>query len=276
MENEAYLSALGSDAAALAAAARLGPAVAVPSCPGWIVANLLIHLGTVHRGWVSVIEAHGTEWPLDIRRRLLEQTFPGLIELFQRGEKGVTAWFIPEGLIEWFEEGAAELEEVLRRTNLDDSVWQPPGWPWHREQTVRLFLQAANIETAIHRWDAQLAHQCTTAIDHVVAEAGIDQALREMTMMNRWYVREFRKAPAPPGKGETYRFQQTDSTGTWFVRFEGENVVVENQAAEADVTIRASASDLLLFLWHRIPADHLDVTGDATLLDRYFELAPAL
>jgi hypothetical protein len=33
-------------------------------------------------------------------------------------------------------------------------------------------------------------------------------------------------------------------------------------------------SDLLLFLWHRIPADRLEVFGDAALLERFFELVP--
>ena len=45
---------------------------------------------------------------------------------------------------------------------------------------------------------------------------------------------------------------------------------------EADVTLAGSTSDLLLFLWHRIAAERLDVAGDRSLLDRYFELAPPL
>jgi len=276
VEKKPYLSALGSDATALAAAARLGLDAAVPFCPGWIVANLLIHLGTVHRGRLPVIEVHGAEWPVDVRRRVLEQTFPGLIELFEHGEKGVTAQIIPDGLIDWFEEGAAELEVALRQTDLDEPFWQPPGWPSPSTNTVRVFLRAANIETAVHRWDAQLAHHCTWPINQDVAEVGIKQALREGIVANRWYVREFGNAAAPAGRGERYLFQQTDGTGAWLVRFEDDNVAVENQASTADVTVRASASDLFLFLWHRIPARHLDVTGDATLLDRYFELAPPL
>jgi hypothetical protein len=40
------------------------------------------------------------------------------------------------------------------------------------------------------------------------------------------------------------------------------------------VAVRGSASDLLLFLWRRIPADRLEVYGDAALLPRYFELVP--
>jgi len=39
--------------------------------------------------------------------------------------------------------------------------------------------------------------------------------------------------------------------------------------------VRGTASDLLLFLWGRIPASQLEVFGDAALLNRYVELVPS-
>ena len=33
-------------------------------------------------------------------------------------------------------------------------------------------------------------------------------------------------------------------------------------------------ADLVLFLWHRIPADRLEIHGDRTLVARYFDLVP--
>lgn len=273
-EQARYLQIFERDAAALAAAARMGMEAPVPSCPGWIVANLVIHLGTVYRGWVSVIEAHGAEWPLDIRRHALERTFPALIDLFEQGEKGVTAWTIPTGLLEWFEEGATEVVRSLGQADLDEPFWQPPGWPSSVPATIGLFQRAANIETAVHRWDAQLAHQCTAPIDRLVAEVGIEQVLQAGIAANRQYVREHRPVPPPPGHGETYLFQQTDGKNGWLVRFDGDEVTVEQQEGEAGVVVRGTASDLMLFLWHRIPPDRLHVTGDSSLLERYFELAP--
>ena len=56
------------------------------------------------------------------------------------------------------------------------------------------------------------------------------------------------------------------------MRFEPERVVVTREHAKGDVAVRGPASDLLLFLWHRIPADRLDVVGDAALLERFFDL----
>ena len=39
--------------------------------------------------------------------------------------------------------------------------------------------------------------------------------------------------------------------------------------AKGDVAARGTASDLLLFLWGRVPATALEVFGDAELLDRF-------
>ena len=39
--------------------------------------------------------------------------------------------------------------------------------------------------------------------------------------------------------------------------------------AKGDVAARGTASDLLLFLWGRVPADTLEVFGDADLLARF-------
>lgn len=50
-------------------------------------------------------------------------------------------------------------------------------------------------------------------------------------------------------------------------------------AAPADacgITLAGTASDLMLFLWHRVPAEALDIHGDARLTDHYFDLVPPL
>ena len=276
MDKEPYLSAFRRDNESLTEAARLGLDVPVPSCPGWVVANIVIHLGTVFRGWIAVIDAAGAEWPLDVRRRVLEESFPELVDLFEEGEKGATARDVPPGVIEWFEAGAAQLEKTLAQADLHAPFWRPPQWPPFGQSTNLLYLRAANIETAVHRWDAQLAHGRTEPVDRLVAELGIDQAFSAMIPGNRWFVREFREQPAPQGQGETYLFRQLDGERVWRVRFEGDSAVVDAEPGESGVTVAGSASDLLLFLWHRIPAERLEVAGDGALLDRYFELAPPL
>jgi hypothetical protein len=46
-------------------------------------------------------------------------------------------------------------------------------------------------------------------------------------------------------------------------------VTVTREHAKGDVAARGTASDLLLFLWGRVPADSLEVFGDADLLARF-------
>jgi len=54
-----YVEHFVREAAAFETAARAAvdaqPAPAVPSCPGWRVTNLVLHLGTVHRYVARVI-----------------------------------------------------------------------------------------------------------------------------------------------------------------------------------------------------------------------------
>ena len=55
MNHDEYVGAIRTDGAALAAAARrAGIEAPVPSCPLWSVADLLGHVGRLHR-WVADI-----------------------------------------------------------------------------------------------------------------------------------------------------------------------------------------------------------------------------
>ncbi|HEX4813516.1 MAG TPA: hypothetical protein VFV66_12280, partial [Nonomuraea sp.] len=78
------------------------------------------------------------------------------------------------------------------------------------------------------------------------------------------------------GTGERYRFLRTDGPGGWVVRFDGDDVQLSADGEGDGVEVAGTASELVLFLWRRIPADRLGVRGDKSLLDRYFALVPPL
>lgn len=266
MDKEAYLNALHDAAAALAAAARLGLRVPVPSCPGWVVADLVVHTGGVHRAQAEIVRTRAQE-PLSITREMFTSV-SGLLEWLERstlmgGQTDLDA--IPEGLVAWFEDGAQRLESVLWEADPDETVWN-----WSGDHRVAHYLRMLPIETAVHRWDAQLAQGRPEPIARELAREGIGQTFEVMAPFRR------RLAEAPPGQGEVYQFRQTDGDGAWRLRFYGDAVDVENGHGDADVSVAASASDLFLFLWHRIPATDLHVGGDGALLARYFELVPPL
>lgn len=266
MDTAEYLSALHREAAAFVAAASLAtaaPAPAVPSCPGWSMTDLVLHLGAVYRHAVRIVANRQRE-EVPLSRDDL-----GWLRLGQH----YIAWLVqgaapsdvplPTEVLAWCEQSAAELEAVLRAADPDE-----PIWTWAQDRRVAHYPRMMAIETAIHRWDAQLAQDDPAPIEATLAVDGIDQTFDVMLPARRQW-REPR-----PSAGESYHFHRSDGPGEWVVRFEPAGVVITREHAKGDVAARGTASDLFLFLWHRIPAARLDVFGDASLLDRYFELVP--
>lgn len=264
LEKQEYLSIMRADTWALAEAARSGMTAMVPTCPGWMVADLVVHTGGVHRAQAHMIATRAQE-PSGIARAMFASV-PGLLSWLEHstlfgGQSDAAT--IPAGVIEWFEEGAATLLDELNVADLDEPVWS-----WSGDNRVAHYLRMMPIETAVHRWDAQCAHDRATPIDHALALDGIDHTFEVMMPMRRG------RAGAPSGNGESYRFALTDESAWWTVRFDGDPVVQREGEEATDVSMIGTASDLFLFLWGRLPADALRITGEKALLDRYFELVP--
>jgi uncharacterized protein (TIGR03083 family) len=223
----------------LATAARAaGVEAAVPSCPDWKVADLLAHAGRIHR-WVTGI----------------------LVE--RKGERG-EHWSEnepppPSELREWFDAGVDPLADALITAGPDVEVWT-----WTPDKTSGFWARRQSVETAVHRYDAQLAAGTPTPIERDLAVDGVDE-LFDLIPFWPW-------ADRVKGAGETLHFHCTDGEGEWFVRLHAEGVDVTREHAKGDVAARGSASDLLLFLYGRVPAEQLDVFGDAVLLAHWREL----
>jgi hypothetical protein len=73
--------------------------------------------------------------------------------------------------------------------------------------------------------------------------------------------------------GDTVHLNCTDTEGEWLLALERDRVDVRTGHAKGDCAARGSASDLLLFLWGRLPASRLEVLGDGGLLARVRRLA---
>jgi uncharacterized protein (TIGR03083 family) len=131
--------------------------------------------------------------------------------------------------------------------------------------TVGFWQRRQAHETAIHRWDAQLASGSPDPIDAELAIDGIDEVLTMIPM---------RPMGEPPtGEGETIQLRCTDRDAEWLVYLLPETITFEPGHAKADVAARASASDLLLLLWGRVPLDAVEVQGDAGVLTRFQDAA---
>jgi Mycothiol maleylpyruvate isomerase N-terminal domain len=105
LEKEAALDLeiLQTESDRLAAAAAGNLRLMIPSCPGWSMADLVVHTGAVHRAQAAIIRNRATE-PAGIAREMFESV-PGLLPwlesstLFGR-QSDLDA--IPPGLDDWF------------------------------------------------------------------------------------------------------------------------------------------------------------------------------
>ncbi|MET7620643.1 maleylpyruvate isomerase family mycothiol-dependent enzyme [Streptomyces sp. NPDC005408] len=247
--------------AAARRAADADEAPMVPSCPGWSVSDLVLHLGSVHRYVTLLLEELPAERPdpTDIFYLRL----PADTECWPRPENAPNRGPLAKGLLDWFAAGAAALESCFR--SIDP---QEPVWAWSREQSVAFWLRMQTIEAAVHLWDAECALEAARPVHQDLAVDGVEHFTELMMPVSR------SRKPAAPGSGERYRFRATDVTGTWSVRFDGDEVRRTEDSESYDVELAGTASELMLFLWGRIPADRLRVNGDLAILARYGALVP--
>ncbi len=237
MEPQQYLDHLSQSSERLAdAAAAAGPDADVPSCPGWNVEDLLRHC------------AGGDQWAR------------GIVESGSR--EGVERDVPPEAptgaaLVEYFRDSARALHDALATTDPASSVWTfAPS-----NRTATFWYRRRAQETTVHRYDAETAAGTPTPIDAELAVDGIDEFLTVFLP---------RLADNFGGVGDaTVHLHCTDVDGEWLVASGGGEVTVTREHAKGDVAARGTASDLLLFLWGRVPADTLEVFGDADLLERF-------
>lgn len=231
-EAQAFLAA-GRRAAATGQAAP-----AVPSCPGWTVTDLVLHLGYVHHSVARII-AGRFQRPPD-RGDLSWLGLPADQLSWLRPRRAPAGSPVPASLPDWFAAAASALEAQFRAAAPSD-----PVWTWSAERTVGFWQRMQAIEAAVHRWDADNALGGAQPVDAELAADAIVQTFEVMAPMRR------AQAQAPAGQGERFRFIRTDGTGTWAVRFNGETVTLADPAGPCDLTLAGTAPDLMLFLWQR-------------------------
>jgi uncharacterized protein (TIGR03083 family) len=232
-----HVAALRRDGASFEAAVRTaGVDAPVPSCPGWTVADLLEHIGRIHRWVASIVTDAATE----------PAAFWTEVEAPP-----------PAGLVEWYAAGWRGLADVLAAAGPDVEVW---SWtPW---RTTAFWARRQAHELAVHRFDAQLA--AGGLPDPVPAEQAVD-AVDELFEL----LPHRRRRAGITGSGETIHLHATDAPGEWLVTLVPGGVEVAHEHAKGDVAARGPASDLLLLLSGRVGPARVEVFGDVSLLERW-------
>jgi uncharacterized protein (TIGR03083 family) len=157
-----------------------------------------------------------------------------------------------DALTSWFADTAGVLLAVLD-TDPSASAWTIAPPP-----TVGFWQRRRCLETLVHRWDAEHALGAAGPLDPVLAADGVAEVIDTM-------------APRQVRLGRTseprhsIRLNPTDAASSW-VLGPGDPVA----------TIRASAADLLLLLWGRLPADDQAIAWDGDRERAMTTLAGAL
>ncbi|WP_432106252.1 maleylpyruvate isomerase family mycothiol-dependent enzyme [Streptomyces sp. bgisy091] len=237
MDTKEHLTALIAEGVALASAAReAGLAAAVPTCPGWLVRDLVRHTCVVHR-WATAFVAEGHRTP---RPMGPEPDLDG------------------EALLDHFTEGHLALVETLGAApaSLDCWAFLPAPSPlafWTRRQAH---------ETRIHRVDAESAGGGRpTAVAPAHAADGIDELLTGFHARAKSRVR----TDTP----RTLRVRAVDTETVWTVALsDGPPRTLrgaDGETTPADCTLSGTAEDLYLALWNRRPLSSVSISGDPGL-----------
>ncbi len=244
MAGGALLRASAEDGRSLVAAAELDWRRRVRHCPEWDMAGLVGHMGGI-LAWMTAVVSSGGR----VSRRALAPAPEAVMDL--------PSWYLLQLQRTLDALGSADPDsETWTFSRIGDyrAVW------WQRRLAV---------EVAIHRWDAEDAVAADVGapprpLDGDVATAGVTEFVVE-------FLPGLLSAHTADGLSGMLRLQATDAPVEWWADLDGGGAV-PGEASIADTSIRASRSDLLLWLTNRCSRDSLDVVGRMDVLDGWVEL----
>lgn len=215
------------------AVTAVDPERAVPSCPGWTVANLLTHVGRGDRWSAEIVRTGG---PVEMR------SVPD-----GRPPADPRAWL------------AASPRLLLDAVAVDPDK---PVWTFMGPRPAAWWIRRRLHESTVHWADAVLAAGTHPALAPEVAADGLSEWLDLVTA---------REVGIPLDPGTTLHLHATDdglgTAGEWMI---DENGWVPGHG-KGTAAVRGTASDLLLATLRRIPVDHVQVLGDPAVYDRWLE-----
>jgi len=239
MEYSRYLDCLAVDFARLREVVPIDQGAAVPSCPGWTVADLTRHVGEVYLHKIVAMR-EGTEpeqWP---PKGLADEEPLALLDRAYAGLRGEFATRKPEDAA---------------------GSWYKP------DQTVGFWARRMAQETVIHRIDAELGTRQTAAlVPDDLALDGIDELLKVFIAYSVAEWGSYFKDILESSPGRTYAVR-TDGMA-WRLRTGPGLFAVEDDASndQADVTISGPPTAVLRWVWNREgPSESNEVTveGDS-------------
>ena len=246
MPEPGLLTVAAADGRDLLAAAQSDWSRPVPHCPCWNAADLVGHMGAI-LGWMQKIVTTGEAVP-----RRDRETPPA-------DRDALAAWY------------AAHLEQTL--SILTTAAPESRAWTFSSrgDQRVSWWHRRLAVELAIHRWDAQHAARPVAAsllppLDGDVAAAGIEEFVTE-------FLPGLLAQPAAEGLTGSLQLHAADGASEWWINLDDKGrAAAVPEHRKADTAIRATRSDLLLWLTNRQQTSALQISGPPEVTARWTQL----
>ena len=237
---ERRLKAIASQSRRLSdVVAAIDPETRVPSCPEWSMRDLAHHIGEVQWYWGQNVAAQNAD---------------------ERSGAELTTLPDDRDLLAWLGWCTYTLLGALRHAGPDAPCWT---W-WGEPRTSMAVARHQAQEVAVHRWDAELAAGDVAPLPTALSEDGVPDFVEIMVGPD---------ATSLPGP---VTLTATDTGSSWQVgaaAADGDAARAGSRAGTRSAELRATASDLVLMLYRRLPVPDADVVGDPVLVASLLSLA---
>ncbi|HZP53762.1 maleylpyruvate isomerase family mycothiol-dependent enzyme [Actinocrinis sp.] len=236
--------------AAVAAAPSLD--AQVPTCPDWTLFDLAQHIGVGRRAWAATVDAG----PDAAAKAAPQDSAPAPRER--------------EALLAWLAESTDLLLEALRQAGPDRGCWT---W-WGTSQSPKTCGAVARHqlqEVAVHTYDAQLTAGAAQPLPDEVALDGVEDFQFTCCATTDPWPHEPAVVDYHATEGRSWRLWLS-ADGARAARLADPGTAADPAAAYASA--QGTASDLVLFLYGRLPMDSLKLDGDRRIFERLFAWEP--
>jgi uncharacterized protein (TIGR03083 family) len=220
------------------------PDTCVPTCPQWLLRDLVAHIGQADR-WAAGLVRTRAAAPIPDPR----DADPGA----------------PQEWSGWLRDGAAELVGAVQNADAETMVWTFMG-----PRPAVFWLRRMLHDTSVHHADAALTVGTPFEITPDLAADAISEGLE---MLSAPGAQTLKPALAElNGQGQTLQLRPEDrSRAGWLITRTPGGVTWDRSTADGDVVVTGAVADLLLVFTRRLPADdhRVKITGDRPLLDHW-------